>query len=64
MASKDNDKKQIVLRLSPTLWKQVASWAEQDFRSINSQIEYLLTKAVKDHYKIDKEQDEEESSSS
>jgi hypothetical protein len=58
MASKDNDKKQIVLRLSPTLWKNVASWAEQDFRSINSQIEYLLTKAVKEHYRTDEKNDE------
>ncbi len=58
MASKDNDKKQIVLRLSPTLWKKVASWAEEDFRSINSQIEYLLTKAVKEHYKEDIKKDE------
>ncbi len=49
--AKDNEKKQIVLRLSPTLWKQVASWAEEDFRSINGQIEFLLTQAVNKHYK-------------
>lgn len=43
----DGEKKQILLRLSPTLWKELASWAEDDFRSINGQIEYLLTEAVK-----------------
>lgn len=42
----DKDKKSILLRLSPSLYKELASWAEDDFRSINSQIEYLLTQAV------------------
>jgi len=45
--SKEKDKKQILLRLSPTLWKELAAWAENDFRSINSQIEYLLSECVK-----------------
>ncbi len=40
-------KKQIVLRLSPTLWNDVAEWAESDFRSINGQIEFILSEAVK-----------------
>lgn len=42
----DKDKKQILLRLSPTLWKELAAWAEDDFRSINGQIEYLLSECV------------------
>ena len=41
------EKKQILLRLSPTLWQDLAAWAEDDFRSINGQIEYLLTECVK-----------------
>lgn len=44
---KDKDKKQILLRLSPTLYAEIAKWAEDDFRSINGQIEYLLSEAVK-----------------
>ncbi len=47
--AKEGAKKQIVLRLSPTLWDEIAAWAEDDFRSINSQIEYLLTAAVREH---------------
>ena len=43
----DNQKKQIPLRLSSTLFAELTKWAEDDFRSINSQIEYLLTEAVK-----------------
>ena len=37
------EKKQIPLRLSKKLYDQIASWAEDDFRSVNGQIEYLLT---------------------
>ena len=45
--AKEGAKKQIVLRLSPSLWDEIAAWAEEDFRSITSQIEYLLTAAVR-----------------
>ena len=41
------EKKQIPLRLSADLYDDIAAWAEDDFRSINGQIEYLLTECVK-----------------
>lgn len=44
---KDKEKKQVLLRLSSSLWNELATWAEDDFRSINGQIEYLLTECVK-----------------
>ena len=47
LKSKEGAKKQVLLRLAPTLWDQIAAWAEDDFRSINSQIEFLLNEAVK-----------------
>ena len=40
-------KKQVPLRLSPKLYDQLAKWADDEFRSINGQIEYLLTECVK-----------------
>lgn len=43
----DKDKKQVPLRLSFSLWKELVVWAEDDFRSLNGQIEYLLTECVK-----------------
>jgi len=46
MAASDK-KKQIPLRLSDSLYKEIASWAEEDFRSINGQIEFLLTECVR-----------------
>ena len=42
-------RKQIILRLPESLWTEIARWAEDDFRSINGQIEYLLTQSVKEH---------------
>ena len=51
MEKKDNEKKQILLRLAPSLWKDLAAWAEDDFRSVNGQIEYLLTECVRQRKK-------------
>lgn len=47
-------KKQIPLRLSESLYDAIAAWAEDDFRSVNGQIEYLLTECVKQHKKTGK----------
>ena len=44
--SKDT-KKQVPLRLSSKLYQELAAWAEDEFRSVNGQIEYLLTECVK-----------------
>ena len=51
LASKESKRKQIILRLPESLWADIAGWAEDDFRSINGQIEYLLTKCVREHRK-------------
>ena len=50
MADKEA-KKQIPLRVSPKLFAALSRWAEEDFRSINGQIEYLLTECVRQHEK-------------
>ena len=47
----ENAKKQIPLRLSPKLYDAIAAWAEDDFRSVNGQIEYLLTECVRQRKK-------------
>ena len=47
----ENKKKQIPLRLSEKLFKDLSAWAEDDFRSINGQIEYLLTECVRQRKK-------------
>jgi len=47
LEEKDTKKKQLLLRLSPSLWNELAAWAADEFRSINGQIEYLLNECVK-----------------
>lgn len=47
MENKENGKKQVPLRLSTSLWQELNRWAEDDFRSLNGQIEYLLNECVK-----------------
>ena len=46
-----DNKKQIPLRLSSKLYAAIAAWAEDDFRSVNGQIEYLLTECVRQRKK-------------
>ena len=57
---KDKSKKQILLRISPTLWNELAQWSEDEFRSINGQIEYLLTECVKVRKKCKKSKSDED----
>ena len=49
-----DEKKQIPLRVFAKLYQDLASWAEDDFRSINGQIEYLLSLCVKQRKKTGK----------
>ncbi|MBC8567819.1 MULTISPECIES: TA system antitoxin ParD family protein [Lentihominibacter] len=41
----------MIVRLSSGLWNDIAAWAEEDFRSINGQVEYLLSECVKQRKK-------------
>ena len=54
-----NSKKQVPLRLSPKLYAAIAAWAEDDFRSVNGQIEYLLSECVRQRKKNGKYVSEE-----
>ena len=45
------EKKQVPLRLGAELYAEIAAWAEDDFRSLNGQIEYLLTECVRQRKK-------------
>lgn len=43
----DKEKKQVPLRISAKLYEELQRWADDEFRSINGQIEYLLTECVR-----------------
>ena len=49
MTAGNDKKKQVPLRISDTLFKELSAWASDDFRSLNGQIEFLLTECVKKH---------------
>lgn len=51
LKARESARKQIALRLSPTLLEELTRWAEDDFRSVNGQIEYILTEAVRNRRK-------------
>ena len=59
MADKEKAKKQVPLRLSASLYDELARWAEDEFRSVNGQIEYLLTECVRQRKKNGKYVSEE-----
>lgn len=40
-------RKQFLLRIDPELWAELESWAKDELRSINGQVEYVLRDAVK-----------------
>lgn len=42
-----SQKKRFLLRLDSKLYEVLEKWSADDLRSVNSQIEYLLTEAAK-----------------
>ena len=40
------DKKKILLRLDPKIHEALKRWADDEFRSLNSHIEFLLKKSL------------------
>lgn len=41
-------KKSFVLRIDPDVYDAIEKWAAQEFRSANGQIEWIITKALRD----------------
>ena len=39
-------KKAVILRIDPKLWKDLNSWAQDELRSLNGQVEYVIGEAV------------------
>jgi hypothetical protein len=40
------EKKAFILRINPEVLKEIETWAADEFRSTNGQIEYLLQQAL------------------
>ncbi|GAB3992938.1 hypothetical protein GCM10028807_26930 [Spirosoma daeguense] len=41
------EKKAFVLRIQPEMLKELERWAQEEFRSVNGQIEFLLNDALR-----------------
>jgi len=56
-------KKRFLLRLDPKVYDALAKWAADDLRSVNAQIEYLLTRALKEAGRLPREKGRKETQS-
>ena len=41
------ERKTFLLRIDPRLWRELEAWAQEDLRSVNGQLEFLLREAVR-----------------
>ncbi|WP_254711585.1 hypothetical protein [Streptomyces sp. TRM64462] len=46
------ERKQVLLRLDPAVYEALARWAADELRSANSQIEFLLRRALADAHRM------------
>ncbi len=44
-------RKSFLLRINPELWNELEGWSQEEFRSVNGQIEFLLQQAVRERRK-------------
>ncbi len=47
-------KKTFVLRIDPSTFTQIEKWAEDEFRSVNGQLEWMIHKGLKDAKRVKK----------
>ena len=40
------ERKAFLMRIDPVLWAELEAWAQDEMRSVNGQVEYLLKQAV------------------
>lgn len=51
------NKKAFALRIDEKLLKEVESWAKEEYRSVNGQIEWILYKSLKESRRLKDESD-------
>lgn len=47
-------RKSFVLRIDPETYKQIEKWADDEFRSVNGQLEWIINKGLKDAKRLGK----------
>ncbi|MBP2830602.1 Arc family DNA binding domain-containing protein [Aquimarina sp. U1-2] len=48
-------KKSFVLRIDPETFSMIEKWADDEFRSVNGQLEWMIHKSLKDAKRLKKE---------
>ena len=54
-------RKSFVLRIDPELFRQVEKWADDEFRSVNGQLEWIIYKSLKEARRLPRKQKDSES---
>jgi hypothetical protein len=49
-------RKSFVLRIDPETFKQLEKWADDEFRSVNGQLEWIINKSLKDAKRVSNKQ--------
>lgn len=57
MAKQQN--KGFLLRLDPEMMEQVEKWAAQEFRSVNGQIQWIISESLRRHGRVKGEEPKE-----
>ena len=52
-------RKQYPLRIDPEVWDAVQAWADDEFRSVNAQVEWILRDALRRAGRLKKTMDQE-----
>jgi hypothetical protein len=47
-------RKSFVLRIDPEVFKLIEKWADDEFRSVNGQLEWIINKSLKDSKRLPK----------
>lgn len=45
-------RKSFVLRIDPETFKLIEKWADDEFRSVNGQLEWMINKSLKDSKRL------------
>jgi hypothetical protein len=53
-------RKPFVLRIDPATFKKIEKWAEDEFRSVNGQLEWIVNKSLKDAKRLSNKQKHQE----
>ena len=52
MSKKESTTKSFILRIDPEMMEAIETWAADEFRSTNGQLEWIISKALKDARRI------------